>query len=413
MMKTVPRGVKIFTVSELTSAIEGKLMETFPSVWVSGEVSNVRRPTSGHLYFSLRDRDTVLGAVIYRSALWRIRFDLKDGMEVIVRGPINIYRPQGNYQLSVEELQPKGIGAQELALRQLKEKLFAKGYFDPRRKKKLPSYPRRVALITSATGAAVRDMLQVLTTRWTFCDVVVCPVRVQGDYAPGEIAAALALLNAVHARGRLQVDVIIIGRGGGSAEDLGVFNVELVADAIFASRIPVVSAVGHEIDVTIADMVADDRALTPTDAANRVTPEMRVFVQLLRDIQARMEDAVRGRIDVLRRQVDGLAARGPFRLPLARVRTLEERLDEISGRLQRAARQKLSRAGEALAAASGRLETLSPLNVLRRGYSVTRTEDTAELVRDATAVRPGDKLLTTLGSGEILSRVEEVRPAAS
>jgi exodeoxyribonuclease VII large subunit len=412
-MPAVPENVRVFSVTELTAAIEETLRKDFTSLWVSGEVANVSKPQSGHVYFSLRDAKTTIGAVMYRGVALRQKFDLTDGMEVLVRGRINIYAPQGKYQLSVEELQPKGIGAQELALRQLKEKLLTRGYFDPRRKKKLPAFPRVVALVTSPSGAAVRDMLQVLTTRWPFCDVIVCPVRVQGAEASDEIAAAVALLNRLHAAGHLRLDVLLVGRGGGSAEDLDAFNAETVADAIFASRIPVVSAVGHEIDVSIADLVADARALTPTDAANQATPDHLELLQGLREYQNRLEDAVRHKLELGRQRLDDLAKRGAFRLPLERVRESESRLDEIAGRLHRVARQKLLRAGEMIAALAGRLETLSPLNVLSRGYSLTRTEGSRELVRDVSRITPGDRLLTTTAGGEVVSRVEEVRRTES
>jgi exodeoxyribonuclease VII large subunit len=413
MMPTIPEGVKVFSITELTSAIEGTLREAFPSVWVSGEVSNCKPAPSGHTYLVLKDAGAQLPAVLWRSVGMRVKFNVKDGMEVLAKGRIIVYAPHGKYQFEIEKVEPKGIGARELALRQLRERLLAKGYFDPRRKRLLPKFPRRIALVTSASGAAVRDMLQVLTMRWTLCDVIVCPVRVQGEEAPSEIAAAIAMLNALHTDRLLEIDVLIVGRGGGSAEDLGAFNEELVADAIYASTIPVISAVGHEIDVTIADLVADDRALTPTDAANRATPDLSEMLPRLRDLRNQMEDAVQHRLELMRQRLAAVASRPAFRLPLGAVQDFEERLDEIATRLQRTMKQKQRQVGEALAAVSGRLETLSPLNVLRRGYSLTRTEGTEELVRDATQIRPGDRLLTTVASGAIVSRVEEVRPAAS
>ena len=255
------------TVSELTAAIKSNLESAFPSAWVSGEVTGVTRPQSGHVYFSLKDSSAVIPAVMWRSVAIRQKFDIKEGMKVITRGRINVYAPHGKYQFDVDKLEPKGIGARELALRQLKEKLFTKGYFDPRRKRTLPAYPKRIALVTSATGAAVRDMLQVLTTRWP-CELFVCPVRVQGDGAAEEIAAAIRLLNRLHLLPAFAIDAMIVGRGGGSAEDLWEFNAEIVADAIYSSRIVVVSAVGHEIDTTISDEVADHRALTPTEISD-------------------------------------------------------------------------------------------------------------------------------------------------
>jgi exodeoxyribonuclease VII large subunit len=402
---TTPDGVKVLSVSELTQGVRALLEEGFPSVWVSGEVSNLARPASGHQYFSLKDSQSQLRSVIWRGVALRLRFDLKDGMEVIARGRLTVYAPRGEYQLVVEEIQPKGIGALELALRQLREKLFALGYFDPRRKKPLPRFPRRVALVTSPTGAAVRDMLEILARRWPAAEVWVCPVRVQGDGAAQEIAAALRLVNRL----RPGADVLIVGRGGGSTEDLWSFNDELVAHAIFESRIPVVSAVGHEIDLTIADLVADRRALTPSEAAELVVPDLVEMHAALGATETRLRELIEGRLLAARQRLQDLAGRRAFRLPVERVRDLERRLDEWAGRLQRAARQRLRHARSAAEAAAGRLETLSPLKVLARGYSLTRTE-AGQVIRDATQVRPGERVVTLLHHGRIASRVETVSP---
>ncbi|MCE9532169.1 MAG: exodeoxyribonuclease VII large subunit [Planctomycetes bacterium] len=401
------------TVSELTLAIKSNLETEFGAVWVAGEVSNVSRPPSGHVYFALKDSQASCPAVLWRSSAIRHKFDLKDGMEVIVRGRLTVYPPHGKYQLDAEKVEPKGIGAQELALRQLKEKLLTKGYFDPRRKKALPLFPKRIALVTSPSGAAVRDMLQVLTTRWPLGEIIICPVRVQGEGAAIEIAAMIRLLNRFQADESLKTDIVIVGRGGGSSEDLWCFNEEIIADAIFESKIPIVSAVGHEIDTSISDLVADLHALTPTDAANKIVPDRTEMLQSLRDLRNQIEGAVQNRLEFARHRLDALAGRGTFRRPLTRVRELEERLDELAIRLNRAARRRVDRAGEVLVAVSGRLETLSPLNVLRRGYSLTRTESSTELVRNASSLQPGDRLLTKVASGTILSRVEEIRPDGS
>src|SRR5262245_1503870 len=247
-----PTGMRVYTVGELTRAVKELLEDAHPCVWVEGEVSNLARPTSGHIYLTLKDEEAPLRAVVYRGVALRLRFDLRDGMKVLARGRLTVYVPRGEYQLLVEEVQPKGIGPLELAFRQLKEKLSVLGYFEPRRKKKLPHYPRRVALVTSPTGSAVRDMLEILGRRWPAAEVWVCPVRVQGEGAAQEIAAALRLLNRVgppEAPPGRRIDVVIVGRGGGSLEDLWPFNEEPVADALFASRIPVVSGVGHEDDL--------------------------------------------------------------------------------------------------------------------------------------------------------------------
>ncbi|MEX2287491.1 MAG: exodeoxyribonuclease VII large subunit, partial [Planctomycetaceae bacterium] len=257
----------ILSVSELTRQLKDLVEVNFVHVWVLGEVSNCTRAGSGHVYFTLKDGDAQIRAVAWRSQTARWKFEIHDGLEVVVAGPIEVYPARGTYQLIVEQLIPQGVGALELAFRQLQAKLEAEGLFDPRRKRPLPAFPRRIALVTSPSGAAVRDILQVLTRRWRAVDVVIVPVKVQGEGAAREIAAALANVHRIP-----DVDVVIAGRGGGSLEDLWAFNEEIVARAIAACRVPVISAVGHEIDVSIADLVADCRALTPSEAAELVVP---------------------------------------------------------------------------------------------------------------------------------------------
>jgi exodeoxyribonuclease VII large subunit len=397
----VPDEAKVQSVSELTQAIKELLEDGFPSVWVAGEISNLARPSSGHMYLSLKDGAAQMRAVIWRGVGLRLRFDLHDGLEVIVRGRIGVYAPRGEYQLVIEELQPKGIGAQELALRQLKEKLFRLGYFAPERKKRLPTYPRRVGLVTSPTGAAVRDMLEILGRRWPATEVWVCPVKVQGDGAAEEIAAAIGLLNRLG-----QADVIIVGRGGGSSEDLAAFNAECVAHALFASRLPVVSAVGHEIDLTIADLVADHRALTPSEAAEIVTPNRVELAEAIAGLEAQMRTRLVRRLELARERLRDLIERRIFRRPLERVQELERRVDEWAERLGRAGQQHLGQARERVATLAARLETLSPLNVLSRGYSLTRRETDQVVVRTPDQVQPGDRLVTHVQHGRIFSRVE-------
>jgi exodeoxyribonuclease VII large subunit len=402
----VPEGAKVHTVSELTRDVKTLIEDAFATgVWVEGEVSNLRKHSSGHWYLTLKDKDARLNTVIYRGINMRLKFDLRDGQTVIARGQMSVYMPHGEYQLQVAEVYPKGIGELDLALRQLREKLQLKGYFDPRRKTPLPRVPRRLALVTSPTGAAVRDVLEILTRRWPAVEVVVYPVRVQGDGAAQEIAAAVGHLNRLHAGGVLPVDVMIVGRGGGSLEDLWAFNEECVADAIFASRIPVVSAVGHETDVTIADLVADHRALTPTHAATDVVPDRQELLTGLLAWEARLHDGMTRRLEQARRRLDDLAGRRAFRLPLERVREQERRLDDWAERLQRAGRQRLARCRERLEATAARLESVSPLGVLARGYSLTQTE-AGDVLRDAAAVRPGDRVRTRLHRGRIVARVE-------
>jgi exodeoxyribonuclease VII large subunit len=414
-----PEGVKILTISELTREVKGLLEEGFAQVWVAGEISNLSRPSSGHVYLTLKDANAQLRAVLWRGVALRLRFDLRDGMEIFAAGRLSVYMPRGEYQLVIEQVQPKGIGELELALRQLKEKLFKLGYFARERKKPLPTVPRRVALVTSPTGAAVRDMLEILGRRWPAAEVVICPVRVQGEGAAEEIAASIHRLNRLHAEGRLAVDVLIVGRGGGSLEDLWAFNEERVAQAIFASRIPVVSAVGHEVDVTIADLVADRRALTPSEAAEIVVPHRLEQQDALNGYRTRLGDVLLLRLKMARHRLDDLAGRRVFQLPLERIHDLERRLDDTAERVERSMRQRLLRAHERWKVAAAQLESLSPLNVLARGYSLTRTaQPQPQVVRSPDQVRPGDCVETLVQHGRIVSRVEETqvndpRPAVS
>lgn len=403
---TLPNGVQPRTISELTQEIKGVLELGFTSIWVVGEVSGVKRHSSGHIYLTLKDTGAQMSAVVYRGVALRMRYDLLEGMEVFARGRLNVFPPHGKYQLVIEEMQPKGIGAQEEALRQLKEKLSLLGYFQPERKKPLPEIPRRIALVTSPTGAAVRDMLEVLARRWPAAEVWVCPVPVQGDGAGAKIADMVRLLNHLHAAPDAAIDVMVVGRGGGSTEDLWAFNAEELAHALYRSRIPVVSAVGHEIDWTIADGVADVRALTPTDAAQRIVPDRLELLDGLRETEAQMVAALTRRIESARRGLDEIARRPAFRRPLERIRDLESRLDDWSERLDRAIHQRLDQARERVAAVAAQLETLSPLNVLARGYSLTRCESNHTVIRNADQLKPGDRLVTTVQRGRIVSRVE-------
>jgi exodeoxyribonuclease VII large subunit len=413
LFPTAPAGVKVLSVGELTRDVKTLLEEAYASVWVAGEISNVSRPSSGHIYLSLKDADASLSAVIWRSVGFRLRFDPRDGQQVIARGRLTVYPPRGQYQFAIEELHVKGIGAQELALKQLKEKLFKLGYFAPERKRRLPRFPRRLALVTSPSGAAVRDMLEILGRRWPRVEVWVCPVRVQGPGAAQEIATMVRLLNRLHRCGNLELDVMILGRGGGSSEDLWEFNEECVAHAVFESHVPVVSAVGHEIDVTIADLVADLRALTPSEAAAKVVPDLAEMHQWLDETKSRLRCSIVQILADSRRRLDDLKDRKAFRLPLERIRDQEQRLDDRGQRLERAIRQRLQQLRERMEASAGQLEALSPLNVLSRGYSLTRKEADQSVVRNAAALRPGERLVTTVQHGRVISRVEETDPAAS
>jgi exodeoxyribonuclease VII large subunit len=394
-----PANVKILSVGELTRQVKGLIEEGFPPVWVAGEISNLSRPSSGHLYLTLKDAEAQLRAVLWRSAAVRLRFEPREGLEVLARGRLTVYVARGEYQLQIEELQPKGMGAAELGLRQLKEKLQRQGYFAPERKRPLPRFPNRVALVTSPSGAAIRDMLEILGRRWPAAEVWVCPVRVQGEGAADEVAQAVRQINQLGV-----ADVLIVGRGGGSAEDLWAFNAESIAHAIYSSRIPVISAVGHEIDLTIADLVADCRALTPSEAAERVVPDRRELLGGVRNLGARLQAGLLTRLERIRIGLDNIGQIRCFRMPLEPIREHERRLDEFALALERAVRRGLNQMRDRLDSHSGRLQSLSPLNVLARGYSLTRKEIDQSVVRTAEQVEPGEILVTYLQQGRIRSR---------
>lgn len=398
---TPPPADQVISVGELTERIKGVLEECFGSIWVCGEISNFSRPQSGHCYLTLKDDAAQLKAVIWRTSALRIPFDLHDGLEVLCRGRIDLYPPRGTYQLVIDQVVPRGLGALELALRQLREKLAREGLFDPQRKRPLPRFPRRVAFVTSPTGAAIRDFLEVLGRRWRGVDVLVVPVRVQGEGAAQEIAQAIELVNSL----RPAVDVLVVGRGGGSLEDLWAFNEEPVLRAIHASAVPVVSAVGHEIDVTLADLVADVRALTPSEAAERIAPSVDELRGSLATCRRQLARGLSGRLEASRARLASLAARPALRRPWDRFRQLTQRLDELSLRAARAIRRGLSTKRHSLLAGTGKLESLSPVAVLGRGYSLT-TAPEGELVRSIRQVAPGQTVWTRLADGSFRSRVD-------
>jgi len=393
---TSPAPSRVYRVAELQGAVRDLLEEEFGRVWVEGELSGVKRPQSGHVYFALKDEKARLDCVLWRSSARRLRFEPEDGLVVRARGRLTVYAPQGRYQMEAETLEPVGAGPLQVAFEQLRKRLEAEGLFA--RKRPLPLFPRRVALVTSPSGAAVRDLIHVATRRWPPLELVVVPVRVQGAGAAEEIAAGI---RAADKRG---FDVLVVGRGGGSLEDLWAFNEETTARAIFAAETPVVSAVGHEVDVTIADLVADVRAATPSAAAEMITPDRAQIVGGLGGTTRRLARAMLATLGDARRRVDAAASARPFRRPLERVHEAGRIADEIAARLARAGSDLLRARGEALERASARLDALSPLKVLGRGFSVT-LKDGRVLTRAADA-RPGDELRTILADGEVRSRVQ-------
>jgi exodeoxyribonuclease VII large subunit len=393
---------RVLTVSHLTGLIKEALETAFPQVWVSGEVTDVARPQSGHIYLTLKDQHAQIRAVIWRSTAQRLGFELRDGMEIVCLASLDVYPPRGGYQLVIRRLEPVGVGAQQLALRQLQERLAREGLFAAARKRALPPYPRRLGLITSPTGAAVRDFLEVVRRRWTHLHVLIVPARMQGDGASGEIVEALKTANRL----RPQLDLLVLARGGGSIEDLQCFNTEEVVRAIAASELPVVSAIGHEIDVTLADLAADVRALTPTEAAERVVPSRDELLRGVEQQAHRLRQAMRWRLDEGRLQVKRLAERRVLVRPYDLVRLPARQVDELQLRLSNVMRRHLTATRRQLQHAAEQLESLSPLAVLRRGYSVTRTVE-GRVIRRAAEVRVQDLLVTEVAQGTIYSRVED------
>ncbi len=395
---------RVLSVWELTAQIKNLLETSLPTVWVAGEMSNLARPRSGHVYLTLKDERAQLRAVIWRNTASGLPFDLADGLEVICRGHIDLYAPRGTYQLIIERIEPKGIGALELALRQLRERLAKEGLFDPQRKRPLPAFAQHIAVVTSPTGAAIHDFLQVLARRWRGADVLIAPARVQGEGAAEEIAAAIEALNRLN----VPLDCLVVTRGGGSLEDLWAFNEEVVVRAIAASRIPVISAVGHEIDVTLSDLAADVRALTPSEAAELVAPASEELVAGLKQYQSRLLAALRSRQAAARLKLDALAGHHVLRRPYQRIEDLARRLDELEGRAVRSVRGRLKAARGQTEAMASRLQTLSPLDVLGRGYSLTQRTSDGRVIRDAAELTPGQQITTRFARGRAISRVEQI-----
>ena len=397
-------GQQALSVSQLTARIKDLVETTFPEVWVCGEISNLSRPRSGHCYLTLKDDKAQLRAAIWRNTASRLRFDLSDGLEVVCRGHVDVYAPRGSYQLIIEQIEPRGIGALELAFRQLHEKLAAEGLFEPKWKKPLPRFAKRIAVVTSPTGAAIRDFLQVLGRRWRGADVLVVPVRVQGKGSAEEIAEALDLVNSMAE----PPDCIVVTRGGGSLEDLWAFNEEVLVRAVFASRIPVISAVGHEIDVTLSDLVADVRALTPSEAAELTAPDSAELSAALRQYQSRLISALRGQASAARSRIESIARHQIFRRPHQLVYDRSRRLDELDDRCRRAISNRASLSHQRLDALTAQLESLSPLGVLGRGYSITQRVSDDRLVRTSSEVFIGEQITTRLAKGNVISRVEKI-----
>jgi exodeoxyribonuclease VII large subunit len=373
---------------------------------VAGEVSNLTRASSGHIYMSLKDETALLRAVVWRGTVAQLAIEPADGLQVVCHGRIEVYPPRGTYQLTIDRLHAVGTGALEAALRRLHARLDAEGLFAPGRKRPLPAFPRRIALVTSPTGAAIADFLECLFGRWRGSEVIVVPSRVQGAGAAEELATALATA----ARLVPAVDCIALVRGGGSLEDLWSFNEEVLVRAIAAAPIPVVCGVGHEIDVTLADLAADVRALTPTDAAARVAPDGRRLAADVAGAAERLRSALARRVETARDRLRQLAGSRIFADPTRIVRDRRDATDQQVVRLARQARVAVSRGRERLGAATARLEAGSPLRLLARGWSATFRDGDPSALRSVAGLRVGDPLVTRLADGQILSRLESIAP---
>ncbi len=443
----VPAARRVLTVTELTVRVRDLLENELAEIWVEGELSNCRFWNTGHLYFTLKDAATQVRCVIFRSALRYLKFKPADGLRVIARGRVSVYEPKGEYQLVCEHLEPQGFGALQLAFEQLKRRLQDEGLFDAARKRPLPALPRKIGIVTSLDGAAIRDIINVLRRRYANAHLVIRPARVQGEEAAPEIARALRAIGRVAG-----VDVVIVGRGGGSIEDLWAFNEEVVARAIALSPVPVISAVGHETDVTIADFVADLRAPTPSAAAELVVAAKDQFCGRIDRLQDRLTASVRGRLERLGRRVHALggrpafagfpgrvAMRGRYTADLSyagaaairgtigtrdrrlqflerqlalfdvgrRLAGIRTRLVTVEGRLRDTMVRREHRWTAQLAACAARLDMLSPLAVLGRGYAVCWNGDRTRVIRAASDVRPGDPVRVTLANGELSCEVRD------
>ena len=370
-------GKYIYTVSQLTSSIKIVLEDSFRNLWVEGEISNFKA-VAGHFYFTLKDDKSELKCVFFKSSNEKIKFEMKDGMQVLCCGKISIYEQRGVYQLYVAKIEPKGVGELQLAFEQLKEKLFKEGLFDEAHKKPIPLLPERIGIVTSITGAAIRDILHVLNKRFSNVEIIINPVKVQGDGAKEEIASAIEEFNRLG-----NVDVMIVGRGGGSLEDLWAFNEEIVARAIYNSKIPVISAVGHEIDWTISDFVADMRAPTPSVAAEIVIAKKSELADRLEEIEKKIT-----------------------LFPMDMIKECEQRLDEIEEGMVLRFRHYIELKGENFKLLSEKLGILSPVGILDRGYSISFKLPDRKIIKNSKDIKKGNLIETRVSKGSFVSKIE-------
>ncbi len=417
-----PTLEKPLSISELTEKIKGSLERGFSDIYVSGEISNFKAHPSGHFYFSLKDEKANISAVIFRGENMRLKFKPHDGLKVLARGKISVYPPRGSYQVLISRMEPEGLGALQLAFEQLKKKLEAEGLFSKERKRQIPRLPRTIGIVTSPSGAAVQDMLNVLNRRFAGLHILIYPAKVQGEGAAQEVAAGIEAFNKFFPK----VEALIVGRGGGSIEDLWAFNEEVVARAIYGSKIPIISAVGHEVDFTIADFVADLRAPTPSAAAELViSSKLEVWervdylVKRLLGIQSRLEIAFMNIDDLLQKMTfllqrkvsqlihdhQQLKAQLIARSPHMRVAEYRHRLYRRLDDLRKISKILFEKKLWHVQTLSSKLELLNPRTIMNRGYSIVRLADSKRVVTKASDVRMGDKLLIELSKGKITAKV--------
>ena len=391
----------IYTVSEITQEIKGLLEDKIGEVWLEGEISNFKAASSGHFYFSLKDQSALIWAAMFAYANKGLKFKLEDGLKVICFGKIDVYAPSGQYKIIAERIELKGIGSQQLAFEQLKKKLEQEGMFEPAHKKSLPLMPFSVGIVTSSKGAAVRDILQILKKGAPCVDVLIRSVRVQGEHAAGEIAAAVEELNSFG-----KIDLIIVSRGGGSTEDLWSFNEEIVARAIYNSRLPVVSAVGHQINTTLSDLAADVFVETPSAAAKIIVDRKNALLSELAGLRHELDFSINDAMGDLKNRL--VALTHMLKSPADRLLEKQQLLDELSSGLNYNMRHSLELAKERSSSLIQRLGTLSPLSILSRGYSLSILIPQGAILKDAGQIKPGDQLKTILHKGAFTSLVQEV-----
>ncbi|KPK42115.1 MAG: exodeoxyribonuclease VII large subunit [Omnitrophica WOR_2 bacterium SM23_29] len=394
----------IYSVTQLTREIKVILEGSFPGVWVEGEISNYNLHSSGHIYFDLKDAESVLHCAFFRNVNQNIKFELKDGLKAICFGRVSVYDRRGQYQLYIDKIEPKGIGELQLAFEQLKQRLEKQGLFDSAHKVPIPILPSRIGIATSPTGAVIRDMLHILRRRFKDLEILIYPVKVQGDTAAQEIAMAVEDFNRLR-----NVDVLILARGGGSLEDLWAFNEEILARAIYNSEIPIISAVGHEVDYTISDFVADLRAPTPSAAAELVVAKKEEFIERIEGFLIRLKSSLDNAVSILENRLRDLLESPAFKYPFEKIELYEQRLDDLTKSMDRNISHTIDIKSEKFNTVIGKLEVLSPLSVLTRGYSITLHLPKGDVLKDTKGLKRGDKIETRLLKGRVISEVKEVK----